>query len=347
MNGESRRMINGLDRMVTDMQEKTKQRIKIAGSLVAGGASVAALVWALRHPLQDGPAQLCPPATACPTAPVKDDGRCEVSKGEADPISPTFDPSSCGYCGDGIRQVMTTSLTGMRPHLDSSGAMVQEVTERQSETPDTCPVDFHCGNGKQDRNEPYSGWMPSLTESGALTFSLIRITETSQDCARDNPPVRRSSRQDDDGGPEDPLPVFQTGQVWSCPSQLASTNPDDVVASQSGMLQSIIRRVAGITSHSQEIRSALHVADPATRVVVSVSLLVDTSGSISIRQVSATCGGSPCGDQVTILNASQLSLSGLYMPSAPGTQCLWTHNVTLQRGEPLPSAAASSSPKKR
>ncbi len=319
--------------------------MKVAGSILAGGASVAALLWVMRNPQSEGPMNLCPPQAACPTAPVQGDGKCEVSKGEADPASPTFDRESCGYCGDGIRQVMTTSQSGSRPRIDeATGALVQDVTERPSETPETCPYDFHCGNGKQDRNEPYAAWQESIENPGTLTFTVAHVTETSQDCARDYRPVqrRRTSGTTEDQ-PEDPLPTFQTGQVWSCPSQVASTDSNDIVASQSGMLQSIIRRVAGIRARSAELRSALHVADPDQRVTITVSILVDTSGSISIRQVSASCGSTPCGDQATILNASQLSLNGLYMPSAPGTQCLWTHNVILMRGEAQPQVAPSGS----
>ncbi len=327
------------------MQEKTKQRIKLAGSLVAGGASVAAFIWAMHHPKPEGPIVEPPPQrTECPSAPVPGDGKCEVSKGEADPLSPTFDRESCGYCGDGIRQVMTTAAVGSRPYLEQvSGAQVQDVTERPSETPETCPYDFHCGNGKQDRNEPYAAWQDSLVSPGTLTFTIVHVTETGEDCARDYRRERRRSSERDDPLPDDPIPVFQTGQLWSCPAQVAATDSNDVVVSQSGMTQSILRRIGGIREHSSEIRTALNVRDPDTRVTVTVEILVDSSGHLGIRRVSASCGGSPCGDQATILNASQLSLSGLYFPGAPGTSCLWTHNVVLLPGD---RPASSASPQK-
>ncbi len=318
--------------------------MKVAGSLVAGGASVAAFIWAMHNPRHEG---LMPPPqpqnTECPSLPVQGDGLCEVSKGEADPSSPTFDRQSCGYCGDGIRQIMSTSGRGSSPYLDSeTGAMVQDVTERPSETPETCPVDFHCGNGKQDKNEPYAAWQDSLISPGALTFTIVHVTETREDCARDYIRERRTNRSvRDDPLPDDPIPAFQSGQLWSCPAQVAARDSSEIVASQSGMILSILRRVGGIRERSNEIRSALDVRDPNMRVTVNVGILVDQSGHLSIRSVSANCGGSPCGDQQTILNASQLTLNGLYFPAPVGTACLWTHSVVLLPGEaPAPSSSA-------
>ncbi len=324
------------------MHERTINRIKLAGGVIAGGASVAAFIWAIHQPKPEGPIVLPPPQRAeCPSQPVRADGKCEVSKGEADPSSPTFDRESCGYCGDGVRQIMTTGDRGSSPYIDrETGALVQDVTERPSETPETCPYDFHCGNGRQDRHDSYAAWQESITTRGELTFTIVHVTETGEDCARDFRNQRRTSREVDDPIPDDPLPVFQSGQIWSCPAQVAARDSNDVVASQSGMTQSIFRRIGGIRERSNEIRSALNVRDPDMRVTVTVEILVDPSGHLGIRRVSANCGGTPCGDQQAILNSSQLTLSGLYFPGSPGTPCLWTHNIVLLPGD----AASQPSP---
>jgi len=93
--------------------------------------------------------------------PRKGDGRCEASRGEANPDSSIFDLASCGYCGDGIPQ--------------------------QWETPAACPVDFTCGNGRLESHEIFSAYR---LQEGRLVLSKREVTESCLDrsplyCARD------------------------------------------------------------------------------------------------------------------------------------------------------------------
>ncbi len=88
------------------------------------------------------------PSTPLISKPARDDGSCEVEKGEADPRSPTFDPEGCGYCGDGEKQY--------------------------HESIDNCPVDFHCGNSVLDKKETYAKWN---VDGNAFSLGVTEITE--------------------------------------------------------------------------------------------------------------------------------------------------------------------------
>lgn len=80
--------------------------------------------------------------------PRKGDMSCEDDKGETDPRSRTFDPKSCGYCGDGKIQYRETAVN--------------------------CPIDFHCGNSVLDNKTPYAKW---VVEGNAFSLRVVEITE--------------------------------------------------------------------------------------------------------------------------------------------------------------------------
>ncbi len=80
---------------------------------------------------------------------------CEPSKGEADPASPNFDITNCGFCGDGIRQGW------------------EDATK--------CRADFTCGNGTLESKAKLPAYR--MVE-GKLVMSEREVTET---CAHRSP----------------------------------------------------------------------------------------------------------------------------------------------------------------
>lgn len=317
--------------------------MKIVAGTLAAGASVAGLFLRFEPKVET---RTCPPAGQCESPPLKDDGKCEAGKGEADPASPTFDPFSCGFCGDGIRQF--TASAGSRPRRDEqTGELIQDVTERPSETPETCPIDFHCGNGRQDIRQPYVSWFesrnPGASETAVPIYSLgiVYVTESGGDCPRDFPDRTRRARTSDGGPVEPELAVVRRHGTWYCPSMVATGDPSELAVSQSASTQSIVRRVNGtIIDHAAELRQALG-ADETTRVVVSITLLINSHGDVSVHRASATCGGRACGDQSVVINSTRLTTNGL--GTGPlGAECYWEHSVIVP--PTLPAAPSSAAP---
>ncbi|MFN7991679.1 MAG: hypothetical protein U0R44_05985 [Candidatus Micrarchaeia archaeon] len=308
---------------------KTEYRMKVGASMIVAGAAIVGVIWRLREPKTDHllPPPPCPQAQQPPVPPVDGDMICEANKGEADPASTTFSARDCGYCGDGIRQVQIQAERGSPPRPDEFGALIQDVTQRQSETPETCPIDFHCGNGRQDIREKYSAIVPPISlDGGVYSYQVVEITETSADCARD---YRRTYHRPAQEVPEDPIPIRQPS-MWTCPSQVASTDSLEIVGSQSESMRSVIRRINdSIIPRSAALRTALGV-QPADPVTVTLSILVSSGGRVSLQGVAATCSGLPCGDQTAIVNATSLSLNGLSV-GAPGAECIWRQVVVVPR----------------
>ncbi|MFH0885179.1 MAG: hypothetical protein V1861_05715 [Candidatus Micrarchaeota archaeon] len=319
-------------------RNNTVFRLKIAVATITAGTSLGALFMKRCEPLEEErhvfPHRIEPDKenrTDC--APRKGDNRCEVQKGEADPLSITFDPESCGYCGDDIRQV--NAKEGARPYTEQeSGIQYQYVTERPSETAESCPVDFHCGNRRMELRQPYGAWIaaPSNSDGGApntYNIGIKLITENRQDCRRDYIPLNgsRDAGSEEDAGPE-PAPP-QTSSNWFCPSLMAPSQNSEMVNLHSASVWSVISRVNGaINEHVSSLRSALGLSDPRAKVDIRVTLRVAPSGLVYLNSMSATCESIPCGDQLTLINASQLTLDGLLIGS-PGTDCFWVMNIRV------------------
>ncbi len=142
---------------------------KNAAALGLGVASLvtAAVMFRSCSPHVEPP-QPCPPAPVCAPAPVKGDGRCEIDKGEHDPQSPTFDPQSCGYCGDNIAQAWEIARPGDQPRE----ALPPGVR------PVVCPRDFACGNGTVDRDVEFAVMVPAQPGSDVYKYDVVRYTES-------------------------------------------------------------------------------------------------------------------------------------------------------------------------
>ena len=331
------------------MNDKPRVRdrtgMKIAALAFFAGGSVAALFWRGCGPKEE-PIQRTE-CTECAPAPLKGDLVCVPEQGEADPLSPNFDPESCGYCGDGVRQVRINGAHGSAVRVDEFGIRTQDVTRRpteissrdirarQSHVGETyiiCDADFHCGNGIVDQNAPYPAWIPG-PEGSPFSVGIKIVTETPDSCFLDQPEeVRRVRQRPRVPEPDSPLPV-QDRLGFHCPSQVASTDSTEIVSSQSASTRGVLRRINdAIIGRAPNLRRALGVSDTAT-LHVDISMLVDPSGRLSLSGVSARSGGALMGDQTAIINATGLSLGGLSLV-APGTECNWT--ITIRVPPTLP-----------
>ncbi len=300
------------------------------------GASISLLFLKCGKPMGESP-QHTEPRTQPVTAPAdedceprKNDFQCEIRKGESDPLSVTFDPMSCGYCGDSVRQVLSDA--GTPPVMDmDSGITTQAVTERPSETPENCPVDFHCGNGRRDFRRTYGSWIEPLADSGpdaGYVLGTRTITESIQDCPGD---TRQNGHGGSGGGApveDEPLPLRQTASAWNCPSFVAPSQQVDMVDMHSNSVWSALSRIHGaINSNAAALRQALG-AGATDRVVIRLNIRVEPRGYMSLNSISASCENRPCGDSQAIINATQLSLNGLVM-GAPEMECFWTLTIRV------------------
>jgi len=301
---------------------KAKFIVPVAAVGIAiGAAFMAGKKQPITEPTRAAPR--CDDPITCPTPPQKGDRLCEVAKGEADPYSDNFDPESCGYCGDRIRQVKAPQWSAPSSH---PSFRTQNVTERPSETAENCPIDFHCGNGTVDVNTVFGAIVAHEEPSGeSTTYALesIRITESCNprsphvcdvDCGR----VIRTSAPPDAG--EDELPP-RFNSAFTCPGAVAPTDRVDLAASL-GTGEVLSRLGNSLRAVSSTLRSTLGIR-PQDTLDVHVSISVDPSGLLSLRSVSATCNGQACGDESSISSVLSFNLAGLTV-GAPGRQCYWT-----------------------
>ncbi len=321
---------------------KTAYRTKVLSATALAAASIGVLFLRFAKPKDEPimhterPHPTMPaPAPQEDCSPQKGDLMCEIRKGEADPLSLTFDPESCGFCGDGVRQV--NAPAGSPPVLDlDSGITTQLVTERPSETPESCPVDLHCGNGRRDFRRTYGSWLEPSADAGAAdggySLGTKTITETARNCPGD-------ARQNGNGGGDSGIEVIEDAEppltlpstsAWNCPSMQMPSNSSDMVDMRSSSVWNALSRVYGaVNSNAAALRRALGVSESA-RVDLRLYIRVEPRGYMSFNQVSAQCDNQPCGDAQTIINATGLSLNGLVM-GAPETECFWTLTIHVPR----------------
>jgi hypothetical protein len=289
-----------------------------SGVAVVAALIATAVLWKSKKPVPESPVP-CPSVT-CPAPPKKGDKKCEPQYGEADPESENFDPKSCGYCGDEVRQVKAEK--GSDPYMDpETRVWMQDVNGRESETAEECPVDFHCGNKRLDVGRPFGAFVQN--DDGVFSTGLVAIMESCAvksenycpaDCGR-----RRGKKEVEVEEPDEPL----QRTTFTCPSQIASQSASDVISAKSLGAGNVLGRIAGaVRQNSTDLRTALAV-DPADDLKVVITMTISPAGNVSIRALRATCNNESCGNHSTVRDALSLDLSGLTVGS-PGRECWWT-----------------------
>lgn len=275
------------------------------GAGIATAALVAAMVFQRcgGEPQVEGPVTACPPAVTCPAEPVKGDNNCELEKGEHDMWSPNWDPASCGYCGD--------------------------ANQQQWETPQTCPVDFACGDGELQRRAKTYGAVVRAGEGESATYSLgtLELSESCNEradnyCEADCP-TRSGSRR-----------TPRTGGGTPRPDPTATKAPP---VSSGGACDADVRKNAGqvyarissqVTASASSIKGALGA--PGVSVVVSIPVSISSSGVPTISgNGSARCGGESCPSSANIRSIAGLDVSGLTVDSR-GRSCTLSVPVRLR-----------------
>ena len=125
------------------------------GVMVATAAALVAMKSCKPEP--EGPQTECPKVAAVEKkAPVNGDGKCEIEKGEHDPLAATgiYSESDCGYCGDRIPQ--------------------------DHENATFCEIDFKCGDGELQKKPVKLAAMIKEGEGSEAVYSygIIEYTES-------------------------------------------------------------------------------------------------------------------------------------------------------------------------
>lgn len=246
--------------------QKDRSRLKFGlacGLAVAG--IVGAFTWAaLSRSCKPGPEKIITKTRVvqkddCPKAekkPVKGDDVCELDKGEHDPLSPNWDPKSCGYCGDDIQQSW--------------------------ESKETCPVDFLCEKGNESYWRKTFGTYKDLGD-GKLVLTTIKITKKCKKGDAVSSHRRRRRRNGSGMKPDDmepvmrPRPVVSSGGV--CPKQPS--------AQFTAVKRSIRRNLGSSTSTIWSKYPALR----SQNAKAYVTLRISSSGTVT--GVSVSVAGKP------------------------------------------------------
>jgi hypothetical protein len=263
------------------------------GAAAVGGGIVAALLF-----------RSCVPATEPPRdcgEPVRRDGNCVIELGEHDPTRRTFDPESCGYCGDGERNIYKVD-----------GVVVGR--ERAKD----CPVDFHCGNGQRENGTVFGGIVP-LTEGGRRTYRYGTITKT-ESC---NPKDESFCRGEGCPSPSEAAAPAKTGTVQrpkrprarpqgkrprKAPRRSAvGPCPADVRAmAQAKDLRDTVRGI--FRENAGSLRQKVG-ADSKDRVTLSTQLTIENGKVVSIRRISGKCTGE-CSTSTKLSKRDILGITG-------------------------------------
>lgn len=248
--------------------------VKNTIAMAVGVAAVAAL-FAKSCGDKGGQDRPAPPPVAsvqavqCP-APVP--GNCNLTLGEHDFGSPNWAPAKCGYCGDGVTE------------------------GQQWETPQNCPVDFHCGDGvcaSGTNAQVYGAVVRS--DAGAFSIGTVTITESNDptspnyceaDCGtrgvRAPAPARSGGRTDRRGPREDPGPAATA----TTPGPATTGCPLEV-------MQRIQPRISSSLMGNPGAARSAAGADSNTVVRARVSVRV-SNGSATVTGVSLSCPGGAC-----------------------------------------------------
>jgi|GEM_PF-2168960 len=289
---------------------------KAAGAAVVGAGIIGSLYFASRTPVVE---TITKTVDKTPPAAVKGDGNCEVKKGEAFPWSETFDPKSCGYCGDGEINVW-----------------IDHGVEVGRETETECAADFHyCGNGKVDSAASYAG-IVLLPSDGWPTYGIIEKAGEScrekddnyceADCPKEEKTARTSRRRSrrsssDRGSAERERPSGPKSA--DCPGHVANSSRARKLAAEAK------RRVRKSGIRGEEGLGATS----GSSVIVLVTNKVSAQGQVEQRSVTARCYGgcdksSMGGGAVTSLTGN-LGFDGKTIDAPGDKSCTWTVKIPV------------------
>jgi hypothetical protein len=316
MSGDCRR-----GKMATEPVKKRNTLYKNAAGALVAAAIVAALF--CRKPPQSEPIHDCPTSN-CPAPPRDGDGICDAAHGEADPASPTFSRSDCGFCGDGIIQLR--AMSGSAPHIDENGRHVQDVTQRPSETPANCPVEFTCGDGRINAAEIYGSY---VQRNGRYVLGTVEVTETCREgeagfCRTDCDAMRhvrvvRRRHSGEDAGAE----IADPALFVRCPTQIISPE----FSSSARAFQTNVRR--GVAEQAAAIRRTLGTSSTSD-VVLFIGFGASPTGGVSMQSITVTCDGNLCPSTAHVSGFPDIGISGERI-DPPRVSCSWSFPVRVPR----------------
>ena len=294
---------------------------KVPAVVGLGAAAVAAaILFQTCGGRSGGPDRLPPPTpcVACAPAPVKGDNNCEVDKGEHDQLSPTWDPQSCGYCGDGNRQQWEISSRDPRASAAQPAAPGIRLV--------VCDVDFHyCGNGQRDGEAQYGAMVPPPQDGGVWSLGLV--SRPAESCRRG-----ADNYCESDCGGTAPAPADtgrRTGTRTERPERpdRPPVQPGRTSACDPGISTAVFSARARdqLTGNSGAVRNAVG-AQPSQAVTVRVSVTIGADGRPSVSGASGSCAGCAGGDVRGMINLSGLSTT------APGESCSSGFTVNIPPG---------------
>jgi len=265
------------------------------GAGLATAAMVATMLFRGCEPQTEGPItapQECPAAVTCPAEPAVGDNTCELTKGEHDMFSDNWDPVSCGFCGDGVRQSW--------------------------ENRENCPVDFTCGDGKVQRRAKTYGAIVQTGSGESVTYSFGTKTIPAESCRASSENYceadcpTRGGKARGAGSARTPSKVAGGGVSDRPPRETAGGPCGAGVRSGAGSL--IARVSSSISSSGGAIKQAAGVGSVPMTVVVRVR--ISSSGVPTLAGSSATCGGQRCPNSVNPASVAGLSLAGITVAGA-------------------------------
>jgi hypothetical protein len=292
------------------VEERTKYKAKVAGGMVTGVISVAALIFAIRS-CKPEPERIPtpPPPVPCPADPVRGDNICDIDRGEHDPMGRFYDPASCGYCGDG------NILRDPRDSNQETNALEIRSTDPRASQPQpengpkriVCDFDYHCGNGTVDRDALYGVLVRPTVDGGVYSFGYQRVTES---CTPNSP---NHCPADCGGQTPQPADTRRGGTTRrggrDTPDQPAVVSRPSGVSCVDEVARPIRTAVASINNDPPGARNAARVRDgeQTSSIQVRYSYTVTPPGNISggVNLSCAVCTGGSYSVRLPVVSTSE------------------------------------------
>jgi len=270
---------------------------------------------------------------------------CDQVKGMADPqAEKILSLKACGACDDGIIQI---NAEKGGPPYEENGRKYQKVRGRPSETEENCPEDYHsCSNGKLDRGVFHKIYRNKDVDGNEFVYEAdILIYESCNPrsknyCKADCTSNHKKTEKDAGNGKDEDDSLEPISPIrWGCAALFGSDR-----AARAGSQSSPLELVeADLRAAAQGLKSqikAILTVLPEDEVVLSITMVAKSSGTVEIGNLSATCNGSTCSGSITDVLAllqKSVSFSGLTAGQI-SRDCSWTVRTRL-KGRPMPHKA--------